>query len=164
MSKAFTKSEGEGSEAPALPIGPPLPPGAKNYVTPAGAEALRARLAETQFALEQARAAGDPARAQLAQQRLEFLGERAAALEEVRPPETADGPARFGATVRTRDEDGRERSVQIVGIDEADAARGRISWTSPLARALLGHAIGEEVRVRTPQGDVTVEIVDIGYQ
>ena len=165
MSKAFTKDEGEGStEAPALPLGPPLPLGAKNYVTPAGAAALRARLAEAQLALEQARASGDAGRASLAQQRLDFLAERSAKLEEVRAPATADGPVRFGATVRTRDENGNERSVRIVGIDEADAGRGLVSWTSPLARALLGHLTGDEVRVQTPQGTVTLEVIEIAYE
>jgi transcription elongation factor GreB len=164
MSKAFTKDEGEGSSAPELPLGAPLPPGARNYVTPAGAAALRGRLAQAQAALDQARAAGDSSRVQLAQQRLEFLAERNALLEEVQPPATANGPVRFGASVRLADEDARERRVQIVGIDEADAAHRRISWTSPLARALLGHLTGDEVRVETPQGIVTFEILAIAYE
>jgi len=165
MSKAFTKDDGEGaSEVPALPLGAPLPPGARNYVTPAGAAALRSRLAEAQTALDQARAGGESSRVQVAQHRLEFLTERAALLEEVLPPATANGPVRFGAGVLTRDEEDRERRVQIVGIDEADAAHGRISWTSPLARALLGHLTGDEVRVETPQGIVTFEIVAITYE
>ncbi len=152
MSKAFTKDEGEGSNAPELPLGPPLPAGARNYVTPSGAAALRARLAQAQAALDQARAAGDGPRVQLAQQRLEFLAERNALLEEVQPPASANGPVRFGASVRLEDDEGRERRVQIVGIDETDAGHGRISWTSPLARALLGHLTGDEIRVETPQG------------
>ena len=167
MSKAFTKDEGEGArEAPALPLGAPLPPGARNYVTPAGAAALRARLAEAQAALDQARAAGESSRVQLAQQRLEFLAERNAILEEVQPPATAasSSSVRFGASVQLTDDEARERRVQIVGIDEADAAHGRISWTSPLARALLGHLTGDEVRVDTPQGIVTFEIVAITYE
>jgi len=166
VSKAFTKDEGEGSSAPELPLGPPLPPGARNYVTPAGAAALRARLAQAQAALDQARAAGDSPRVQLAQQRLEFLAERNALLEEVAPPAAPgpEGPVRFGAIVTISNEDARERCVQIVGVDEADAARGRISWTSPLARALLGHLTGDEVRVETPQGIVTCEILAIAYE
>src|ERR1700722_10006909 len=121
MSKAFTKDDGEGSsEVPELPLGAPLPAGAKNYVTAAGAASLRTRLAQAQAALDQARAAGDSSRAQLAQQRLEFLAERNALIEEVQPPANANGPVRFGASVRLGDEDGRERRLQIVGIDEAD--------------------------------------------
>lgn len=164
MSKAFTRDEGEGSgEPPALPLGAPLPAGARNYVTPEGATALRARLAEAQLSLEQARASHDAVRTQLAQQRLEFFAGRAAAMEEVRPPAAAssDGPVRFGAAVRIRDDDGAERQVQIVGIDEADPARGRISWTSPLARALTGRRVGDEVRVETPRGAAFVEILAV---
>ncbi len=166
VSKAFTKDEGEGSgNATELPLGPPLPTGGKNYVTPAGAAALRARLAEAQAALDQARAAGDSSRVQLAQQRLEFLAERSAMLEEVQPPATgaSKGPVRFGASVDLVDDEARERRVQIVGIDEADAAQGRISWTSPLARALIGRLWGDEVQVQTPQGIATFEIGAIAY-
>ena len=165
MSKAFTKDEGEGaSEALALPLGAPLPPGARNYVTPAGAAALRARMSEAQAALDRARASGDSARVQAAQQRLEFVTQRAAVMEEVLPPASTGGPVRFGASVVTNDEEGRERQVQIVGIDEADAAHGRVSWTSPLARALLGHLTGDEVRVETPQGFTALEILEISYE
>jgi transcription elongation factor GreB len=164
VSKAFTKDEGEGShEAPALPLGAPLPPGAKNYVTPGGAAALRARLGEAQLALDQARAAGDAARALQAQQRLEFFAERTAAMEEVSPPAAPnpDGPIRFGARVVTRDADGLERRIQIVGVDEADPAHGLVSWTAPLARALIGHLTGDEVQVQTPQGLIALEILAV---
>ena len=167
MSKAFTKDEGEGShEAPALPLGPPLPAGARNYVTPAGAAALRARLGEAQLALDQARAAGDASRAQLAQQRLEFFAARMEAMEEVAPAAAPnpDGPVRFGARVLTRDADGQERRIQIVGVDEADPAHGLVSWTAPLARALIGHLTGDEVQVQTPQGGVTLEILGMSYE
>lgn len=70
----------------------------------------------------------------------------------------------FGASVRVCDEQGNESSYSIVGIDEADAARGRISWISPLARALLKRSVGDSVTLRTPAGEQTIEIVGVEYK
>lgn len=70
----------------------------------------------------------------------------------------------FGATVTYREETGEERVVTIVGIDEADPARGLVSWVSPLARALLRRTAGEEVVVRTPSGEERIEILDVCYR
>ena len=69
----------------------------------------------------------------------------------------------FGATVTYADRDGGERTVSIVGIDEADADRGRISWISPVARALLKAHEGDVVELRTPGGIEAIEIVEIRY-
>jgi transcription elongation factor GreB len=55
------------------------------------------------------------------------------------------------------------RRHQIVGVDEADAAQGRIAFTSPVARVLVGHAVGESVRLRTPRGEQELEIVAVDY-
>jgi transcription elongation factor GreB len=70
----------------------------------------------------------------------------------------------FGASVVVRDERGHESTYCIVGIDEADAARGRISWISPLARALLKRSVGERVSLRTPAGEQTLEILSVEYK
>ena len=70
----------------------------------------------------------------------------------------------FGATVTYAREDDREVTVTIVGVDEADSGAGRISWVSPVARALLGAGLGDQVRIRTPQRLETVEVVAIRYQ
>lgn len=70
----------------------------------------------------------------------------------------------FGATVRVCDERGSDTTYSIVGIDEADAGRGRISWISPLARALLKRSVGESVTLRTPGGAQTLEIVEVEYK
>jgi transcription elongation factor GreB len=69
----------------------------------------------------------------------------------------------FGATVTYVDEEDRERSVTIVGQDEADATSGRISWKSPIARALHGARIGDVRIVRLPGGEQEIEILSISY-
>jgi transcription elongation factor GreB len=70
---------------------------------------------------------------------------------------------RFGARVRAKTADG-ERSYRIVGVDEADASQDRIAFVSPLARALMGRGVGDEVRVRTPRGEETLEVLEISYE
>jgi transcription elongation factor GreB len=69
----------------------------------------------------------------------------------------------FGATVTYAREDDAEVSVTIVGVDETDGARRRISWVSPVARALLGKRVGDVVKVRMPQGVEEVELLAIEY-
>ena len=79
----------------------------------------------------------------------------------------ADQPARdevrFGATVDLADEDDDRRTLTIVGDDEADASAGRIGWSAPLARALIGARVGDERTVRLPSGEKSYEIVSIRY-
>ena len=69
----------------------------------------------------------------------------------------------FGATVTTEDEDGNERTVSIVGIDELDPVRGRVSWISPIAKALQGARVGDTVTLRTPSGPQQLEVLAIRY-
>lgn len=170
MSKAF-KGE-DASEAPVVvPPRAPLPPGATNYVTPGGLTALQAE--HDKLAAERARAEAateDPDRPRT----LSALGVRLAALEErlatahvVEPASmTAEQRAevRFGATVRVRGEPGAERRYRIVGVDEADAANGRIAFVAPLARALLGKRVGDAAIVRTPRGEEELEVLGIAYE
>lgn len=79
----------------------------------------------------------------------------------------ADQPARdevrFGATVELADEDGKRRTLTIVGDDESDASAGRIGWSAPLARAFIGARVGDERLVRLPAGEKSYEIVAIRY-
>ena len=70
---------------------------------------------------------------------------------------------RFGATVGLADEDDNRRTVTIVGDDEADAAEGRIGWSAPLARALIGARVGDERIVRLPAGEKSYEVMTIRY-
>ena len=70
---------------------------------------------------------------------------------------------RFGASVELADEDGERRTLTIVGDDETDAASGRIGWSAPLARALIGAKVGDERVVRLPFGEKSYEVVEIRY-
>ena len=70
---------------------------------------------------------------------------------------------RFGATVELADEDDSRRTVTIVGDDESDASAGRIGWSAPLARALIGAKIGDERIVRLPSGEKSYEVTAIRY-
>ena len=69
----------------------------------------------------------------------------------------------FGATVTVAAEDGNERTVSIVGVDEIDVSRGRVSWVSPIATALLKAEVGDVVILRTPRGNEELEILEIRY-
>ncbi len=70
----------------------------------------------------------------------------------------------FGATVTYEDGRGQERTITIVGIDEADTDKGRVSWISPIARALLKAQAGDAIELRTPAGTETIEVVAIRYE
>ena len=96
--------------------------------------------------------------------RLAYLGK---VMKEARVVDPAQQQARdqvrFGATVELADEDDNRRSLTIVGNDEADATAGRIAWSAPVARALIGARIGDERTVRLPSGEKSYEIVAIRY-
>jgi transcription elongation factor GreB len=97
--------------------------------------------------------------------RIRFLTKRLDLAQIVDPArqESAD-QVFFGATVTIADEQGLEQTYQIVGVDETDFSRNRISWVSPLARALLKAREGDTVRFQSPVGWREVEIVDIEYR
>jgi transcription elongation factor GreB len=151
MSKAFTNEES--TQEVLVPPRPPLPPGVPNYVTPRGLELLRAE----RLKLEAARAALDagPDEGRTTElgawaARMAELEQRLASAQLVDPASHPPGIVRFGATVTVRDEAGRSRTYQIVGVDEADPAAGKIAFLSPLARALLGAEVGDSVVFETP--------------
>jgi transcription elongation factor GreA len=86
------------------------------------------------------------------------------ALAEVIEPTSLSGErVKFGATVTIADEDGEEKTYTIVGDDEADLKLGRISISSPVARALIGRSVGDEVVVQSPKGRREVEVVDVQW-
>jgi transcription elongation factor GreB len=166
LSKAFTDEE-SGEDAPIVPARAPLPPGVPNYVTARGLARLREELAALQS--ERARAdtlANEKQRGRalgaLTQRRV-ALEQRIATAEVVPPPVESLERVRFGATVSVSGADG-ERRYEIVGVDEADPAHGKLAFTSPLARALLGRAAGDTVRLRTPRGAEEVEITAVAYR
>ena len=148
MSKAFTK-EDEVEPAPLVRPRAPLPDGVPNYVTGRGLAELHAELEALPASRETVTRRAD-------------LEERIASAEVVSFPTPPPNEVRFGATVTVAGRDG-ERSYQVVGVDEADAARGKIAFTSPLARALLGREVGDTVRFRTPGGEQELEIIALAY-
>lgn len=164
MSKAFTKESDDASDAPSLRARAPLPAGTPNYVTRRGLLELRQELAQLEAERDAPAAADAPAgRASTLAGRVAELAARVASAVVVAPPDPPTNEVRFGAMVVVRDDHGHERRVQIVGVDEAHAADGRIAFVAPLARALLGKRVGDQTTVRTPKGDDEVEIVSVTY-
>lgn len=180
MSKAFTKeTESDDDEAPGAPA---LPVGVKNYLTPRGYARLEAELDQL-WKIERpkmvetvawAASNGDRSengdylygkkRLREIDRRLRFLSKRLENAEVVDPTQReATDQVYFGATVSIVEADGTERTLAIVGIDEADASHGRIAWISPMARALIGAREGDCVIVQTPEGRREVEIVEVRY-
>lgn len=169
MSKAFTREENEGPDVPGLPpLVSTLPPGAKNYITRAGADRLRdelTRLIETERPPLAASEDEDVKR------RLSILDQRVFQLEQsLQSAEVISSDAgpndsvRFGATVTVREESGEEATYRIVGVDETDFDRGWVSWLSPIARALMNTKVGQRVRFKFPSGEENLEIIGIKYE
>jgi transcription elongation factor GreB len=170
VSKAFTRDENEGPEIPdLLPAASSLVPGAKNYITPQGAQKLRdelQRLVEVSR-LELVDSRDDPdAKRQLARldQRTAQLEESLQAAEIVEGPSGAAEVVRFGARVTVRESDGGETRYRIVGVDETDLDNNWVSWMSPIAKALLNRKRGERIRFKFPSGEETLEIKEISYE
>ncbi len=166
MSKAFTRESDDLPETPLVARPPtPLPPGAKNYLTPGGAQRMREEL-ERLSLVERPKA--DPGKTslnvQVLEQRLRQLEQNLQSAEIVEPPAAPWDQVRFGATVTVRDRAGHESQYRIVGIDETDIDRGWVSWLSPIARALLKAKLGERVRFRFPAGEEELEIAGITYE
>lgn len=95
--------------------------------------------------------------------RLRILRKRMEAAEVVDPATIKSNKVVFGATVTIEDEHGQSRTIQIVGEDEIDVEKGKISWKSPLSTALIGKVEGDEITVRRPKGDLLAEIRAIKY-
>ncbi|MCH2055332.1 MAG: transcription elongation factor GreB [Thalassotalea sp.] len=96
--------------------------------------------------------------------RVRFLNKRLEDLQIVYPEKQQEGKAYFGAWVKLIDEDDKEFTYRIVGVDEWDVKKGEISIDSPVARALIGKQIDDEVVVKTPEGERYLEIIDIWYK
>lgn len=96
--------------------------------------------------------------------RLRFLNQRLDAAVVVDPTKINSDKIQFGATVELQDEEGLTKRITIVGVDEVDTARGRISWQSPIGKALLGKEVGDEILVKVPSGELTYEVIDLSYE
>jgi transcription elongation GreA/GreB family factor len=153
MSRAFVKeADGtEGQELPELRVSPH-----RNLVTPAGLGQIEAMVQRLQAALSEARSADDRAGVARIQRDLRYWSERQRTAEVVVPP-AATGKVRFGSSVTLQGRDGRDIRYQIVGEDEAEPASGKISYVSPIARLLIGAAVGDVVAL----ADGGAEILEI---
>ncbi len=165
MSRAFVK-EPDGDESAGELRDLPLSPH-PNYVTPAGLTKLAARLAGTEaernaLAAKSGDLAAQPVLARLVRE-IRYLEARIASAILVDPAGQPAGRVAFGAAVRVADEEDRRCEFQIVGEDEAEPERGRVSWVSPLARALQDAEVGDIVTWRRPSGDVDLEILEVRY-
>jgi len=180
MNKAFTKeTDSDEDDEPGLP---PLPAGGKNYITPQGYARLRAELLDLMDnerpkvvdIVHWAASNGDRSengdylygkkRLREIDRRIRFLTKRLEIAEVVEPSVHAGSDqVYFGATVTYMDDQGRSRTVTIMGIDEADSNQGQVSWIAPVARALLKARVGDEVQLPTPSGLRTLEVLDVEY-
>jgi len=91
------------------------------------------------------------------------IGDKLARAEIIDPKGVKSDKVLFGATVHVTDDAGKKHTYQIVGEPEADLARGKISVTSPIAKALLGKLVGDEAVVKSPKGEVIYEIAKVEY-
>ena len=174
MSKAFTReSDGEDDDDVALP---PLPAGGRNYITPQGYARLRDELlhlideerpkvVETvHWAAKNGDDLDGKKRLREIDRRIRFLTRRLE-IAEVTDPSAHHGGDHvfFGATVTYLDDGGTERTVTIKGIDEAESARGEVSWISPIARTLLRSRVGDVLSLPTPAGVQEIEVLAVRY-
>jgi transcription elongation factor GreB len=165
MSRAFVKEQdGDGGAGEIADLPQSAHP---NYVTPRGLAALKERFAAAREKrrILLARGGGVERELPLANlgREIRYLESRIERAILVDPAAQPRGEVAFGATVRVADPSGEEREFSIVGEDEADAEHGSVSWVSPLARALLGAEIGDEIVWRRPAGDVALEVLAIRY-
>lgn len=181
MNKAFVKEQ-DHTDDDELPESLALPVGTKNYLTPGGYASLREELAhlmnEERPAMVQivswAASNGDRSengdylygkkRLREIDRRMRFLTKRLELAEIVDPAQqTHRDQVFFGATVLYANQHGQEQRVTIVGVDEAEPLQGRISWISPVARALTKAKVGDTVTLRTPGGLDELDILEISY-
>ena len=155
MSVAFTREEDLEAAAADLPDRPISPH--PNLVTPEGLAAIDTALAEARAAYAAAQAKGDVSADRTAMARatrdLRYWSARRASAQLVHPPEDRDSVA-FGCTITIEREDGRVQRFRIVGEDEADPKEGRISYVSPLARALSGKTVGDTAAVAGGEAEI----------
>src|SRR5436190_17900717 len=178
MSKAFVRESGDEDDEPEVPA--PAWSG-KNYISPAGFARLKAELkslveVERPAAVKTvawAASLGDRSenadylygkrRLREIDRRMRFLIKRLEAAQVVNAKGRDSDQVFFGATVRIKMKH-EEKEICIVGVDEVDASRGRLSWVSPIARALLKARVGDSVTLRTPSGDEALEILEVSYR
>jgi transcription elongation factor GreB len=183
MNKAFTREVDDAGDDDDTDSGvTPLPAGGKNYITVQGYQRLRAELLhlidterpKVVEVVSWAASNGDRSengdylygkkRLREIDRRIRFLTKRLD-IAEVADPSVHHGRDQvfFGATVTYANQRGEERTVTIKGVDEADSLVGEVSWISPIARALLKSREGDEVKLMTPGGLESIEVVEVRY-
>src|SRR6516225_12146026 len=180
MSKAFVKESDAEEDRRQEPSAPPV--GFKNYMTPQGHRQLQEEL-RTLLRVERPKvvdvvswAAGNGDRSENGDyiygkqrlreidRRIRFLSKRLEIAQVVDPAQQKNlDQVFFGATVTYAHERGTERTITIVGIDEANLDRGQVSWISPIARALMKAHEGDILELRTPAGIAHIAVLDIRY-
>jgi transcription elongation GreA/GreB family factor len=152
MSRAFVR-ENDGAEIPQdLPERPVS--SHPNFVTARGLQQIEERIRELEAAREEPKRSEDKDALARVDRELRYWLQRKASAKLVEP-ETAPAKVRFGVRVTLLDEDGAERNYTLVGEDEADPAHGLISWISPIAQALIGAAVGDEVKLQGQSAEIT---------
>ena len=161
----------------------PSQPAPRNYMTPQGYARLKGELTqlldverpELVKVISWAASNGDRSengdyiygkkRLREIDRRIHYLTRRLDTASVVDPAERGETEQiYFGATVTYASSSGEERTVSIVGMDEVDASRGRVSWISPIAKALLRKQPGDVLRVATPGGMEEIEVIDVRYE
>lgn len=153
MSRAFVRESGGGEAFEDLPDRILTP---HHLVTPSGFAQMDAEIETLERRLEEAKAADDKAEMARLSRDLRYWSARRVSAEVV-PPPTDAAHVRFGARVTIEREDGRRQTYRIVGEDEADPAKGSVSYVSPLAQALMGKEVGDVI----PLGATQAEIIEI---
>jgi transcription elongation factor GreB len=181
MSKAFTRESDSEDDDDDVPL-PPVSGSGKNYITPAGYSRLRSELLDlidnerpkVVEVVHWAASNGDRSengdyiygkkRLREIDRRIRFLTQRLE-IAEVTDPTVHHGNDQifFGATVVYVDQEGVERVVTILGIDEAESARGEVTWVSPIARTLLKARVGDVLNLVTPAGVSEIEVLRVSY-
>jgi transcription elongation factor GreB len=181
MSKAFTR-ESSSEEDDDDSLAHSLPAGGKNYITPHGYARLRAELMglldverpKVVEVVSWAAKNGDRSengdylygkkRLREIDRRIRFLTKRLD-IAEVVDPSAHHGSDHvfFGATVSYVDGKDVERTITILGVDEADSSKAQVSWISPIARTLLKSRVGDELRLMTPAGAEMIEVLAVSY-
>lgn len=161
MSRGFVK-EGDQEETPMVPPRAYLPAGVVNYVTPTGMELLMQERQQILDERDSIQTGGQEADARVLRNflnaKLELLENRIK-IAKVMEPKKRDEIA-FGSRVSVR-MNGEEMQLQITGVDEANAAQGKIPFTSPMAKGLFGHHVGDVFDISIPTGIKTIKVLKI---
>ena len=166
MSRGFVKEDDQ-EEVPIVPQRAYLPEGVTNFVTPFGMTQLLAEkqmLVNEKNNLNNANENENRIALNYINAKLQLLNNRIAEAKIVKPNEQPQNEIRFGALINLKIEASKNiRTFQIVGVDEADISKGKVSFLSPIARVLINKKVGDKVILKQAKKDIVFEIIDISY-